>query len=152
MTSINPASGTTAGGQPITVNGTGFQPDAILQLGGVTASAVTVLSNFSLTATTPAHPPRLTDVVVTNPGNNVCTLPVAYTFVEPASSILLSVSRSGNDIALNWTSTGQASYTVFRHTAPTGFSDSSILIHTSVTSYTDAGGALGPSIQYYGVY
>ena len=134
------------------MNGTGFHPDATLQLGGVTASAVTVLSPSSLTATTPAHPPGLTDVVVTNPGGGVGTLPAAYSFQEPASPVLLSLSRSGNDVELNWTSTGQASYTVFRHTAPTGFSDSSILIHTSATSYTDVGGALGPSIQFYGVY
>ena len=152
VTSIDPASGTTAEGQPVTVTGTGFHPDATFQLGGMTASAVTVLSPSSLTATTPAHPPGLTDVVVTNPGGLVGTLPMGYLFQEPASPVFLSLSRSGNDIELNWTSTGQASYTVLRHTAPTGFSDLSILIHTSATSYTDAGGALGPSIQYYGVY
>ena len=113
---------------------------------------MTVLSGTQLVATTPAHPPDLVDVVVTNPGGDAAALQAAYLYEEPPGPIVLNVSRSGSDVVLSWSSTGQTSYTVFRHDSPTGFGDSSILVHTPLTGYADVEGALQPGIQYYGVY
>src|SRR5262249_21657908 len=87
VTSIAPGSGTTAGGQSVTLQGTGFQPDAQLQLGGVSAFAISVSSDTTLTAVTPAHPSGLASVMVVNPGNQAGTLASTYSFQEPSSPI-----------------------------------------------------------------
>lgn len=152
LNSIDTTSGTTAGGQSVTLSGSGFLPGTTVRFGGVTAGSVTVLSGSSLVAVTPAHPPGRVDVVVTNPGADVATLPAAYLYEEPPSPIVLTVARSGNDVELSWTSTGQPSYTVFVKDSPTGFDDASILIQTGLTNHTDVGGALGSGIKYYSVY
>lgn len=84
VTSITPTSGPTTGGQSVTVSGTGFQPDATLSFGGVSATGVSAVSSTTLTAITPAHPSGVTDVIVTNPGNQVGTLTAGYTFSSGA--------------------------------------------------------------------
>ncbi len=151
VASITPVSGSTAGGQSVTIGGDAFQPDATVKLGNVSAQNVNVVSSSTITALTPAHPQGLVDLVVTNPGNQPGSRTDAYTFNEPAVPIQLLLSKSGSDIGLTWTSTGQSTYTVFRSTTPTGWSNSSILATTSATSYTDVGGALLVNAQYYSV-
>src|SRR5206468_9234990 len=138
-------------GQSVTVSGSGFQPDATLELGGVTAKNIVVVSSASITATTPAHPAGLVDEVVRNPGNLAGTKSAAFTFNEPASPVHLTVGRMGGDIVLTWIATGQASYTVFRSTSPRAWPGGSVLATTPATTYTDTGGALGTGIRYYNV-
>jgi hypothetical protein len=151
VTGISPTSGNTQGGQSVTVSGSGFQPDATLELGGVTAKNIVVVSSASITATTPAHPPGVVDEVVRNPGNMAGTRSAAFTFLEPLSPVRLTVRRMGSDVSLTWTATGQASYTIFRNPSPTGWTDGSVLATTPATTYTDTGGALGPGLRYYNV-
>ena len=113
-----PSSGTTAGGQAVTIAGTGFQPDAMVTVGGVAATGVVVASATSLTAVTPHHPAGVVDVAVINPGSQIGTRSAAYTFVEPANGVRVTVTRSGNDLVLTWPATGQTSYTIYRNTHP----------------------------------
>ncbi len=150
VTSITPNSGSTVGGQAVTVSGTSFQPGATLGFGGVTATVVSV-SSTTLQATTPAHPAGVSGITVSNPGGPSATLPTAYTFQEPVAPIALTVTLSGNDVVLQWSSTGQTSYTVFESSAPTGWADATVLTKTSATTYTVVGGALGSGIQYFNV-
>ncbi len=150
VTSIAPGTGSSAGGQSVTVHGTGFRGSAALYLGGVRAS-VTAISSTDMTATTPPHPAGTVNVTVTNADGQSGTLAGAYAFQEPAVPIALTVSRSGTDVLLTWTSTGQASYTVFGTNTPGGWSDASILTQTAGTSYIVVGGASTPGLEYFNV-
>lgn len=150
VTSVSPASGTTPGGQTVTVGGSGFQADATVQIGGIAATSVVVASATNLTCVTPAHPPGSVGVSVSNPGNQVSTTNGIFTYVEPAGGGVqnLRLAKSGSDVVLTWATTGQASYTVFRNATPTGFTGASVLGTTSSTTYTHVGGILGASAFY----
>ena len=68
--SVSPESGDAAGGTPIFVTGTGFQPGATLTIGGVPASDVVVLNTLQITATVPALVPgTLNDVALADPNS-----------------------------------------------------------------------------------
>ena len=80
VTSISPTSGTTAGGTPVTITGTGFLAGATVSLGGTAATGVTVVSSTSITATTAAHAAGAVNVVVTNTDAKTGTLTNGYTY------------------------------------------------------------------------
>ena len=80
MSSISPNSGTTGGGTPVTITGTGFLAGATVSLGGTAATGVTVVSSTSITATTPAHAAGAVNVVVTNTDAQSGTLTNGYTY------------------------------------------------------------------------
>jgi hypothetical protein len=65
VTTISPSQGVPAGGTVVTITGTGFATGASVTFGGSAATAVTVTSSTSLTATTPDHAAGTVDVVVT---------------------------------------------------------------------------------------
>ena len=80
VTSINPTSGTTGGGTPVTITGTGFLAGATVAFGGTAATGVTVASSTSITATTPAHAAGAVNVVVTNTDAQSGTRTNGYTY------------------------------------------------------------------------
>ncbi len=80
VSSINPTSGTTGGGTPVTITGTGFLAGATVSLGGTAATGVTVVNSTSITATTPAHAAGAASVVVTNTDAQSGTLTNGYTY------------------------------------------------------------------------
>lgn len=55
LVSINPTSGSTAGGTAVTVTGAGFKPGIIITLGGVELTDVTVVDSGQVTGTTGAN-------------------------------------------------------------------------------------------------
>jgi hypothetical protein len=63
---VSPALGTTAGGTPITITGTGFLSGAVVRLDG-TATTATVTDSTTIHTTTLPHAVGLVDIVVTNP-------------------------------------------------------------------------------------
>ncbi|MBI2787226.1 MAG: IPT/TIG domain-containing protein [Elusimicrobia bacterium] len=65
--SIVPNTGLTAGGQTITLNGTGFQNGATVTIGGTPATGITFVNANQIRAVTPAKPDGAYNVVVTNP-------------------------------------------------------------------------------------
>src|SRR5882762_10664318 len=67
ISSIVPASGTSAGGTRVTIQGSNFQTGATATIGGLALSNLVVQSN-SIQGTTPAHVAGGAEVVVTNPG------------------------------------------------------------------------------------
>jgi hypothetical protein len=82
LSSISPASGSTAGGTNVTIMGTAFIANAKVTIGGVAATNVVVASATSITATTPAHAAGAASVVVTLPApdNRTATLATNYTY------------------------------------------------------------------------
>ncbi len=67
VTSVAPASGSVNGGTTITISGDDFRKGAVVRIGGTLCATIIVLSESTITATTPAHPLGAADVVVTNP-------------------------------------------------------------------------------------
>jgi hypothetical protein len=123
VTGVAPPSGTTRGGDVVTISGTDLAGTPSVLFGGIALTNVTVTSPTTLTATTPIHPPGVVDVEVTFPGDPRQLLPAAFTFVEPAPAVLLRITRvragvvPTPDLALAWTG-GAAPFTVFRATVP----------------------------------
>lgn len=66
VTGIDPVSGTTAGGTPVTITGTNFLDGATVTIDGVPCTDVVFVSSISLTAVTPIGSLGAKDVVVTN--------------------------------------------------------------------------------------
>lgn len=67
VTSITPNIGSTAGGTPVTITGTAFDPAATAAIGGNELTDLTVVDSTTITGVTPAGTVGAKDVVVTNP-------------------------------------------------------------------------------------
>jgi hypothetical protein len=80
VTNVNPAHGTTHGGTPVAITGTGFQSGATVTIGGTAATNVVVVSATSITAKTPAHASGSVNVTVTNPDTSSATRAGGFTF------------------------------------------------------------------------
>ncbi|HUA15107.1 MAG TPA: IPT/TIG domain-containing protein [Verrucomicrobiae bacterium] len=74
VSSISSASGATAGGASVTINGSNFVAGATVMFGSAAATNVTVASSSAITATTPPHPEGRVNVTVTNPDGQSATL------------------------------------------------------------------------------
>jgi hypothetical protein len=80
VTSVVPPAGSTFGGQPVTVNGTGFVTGAAVTFGGSAATNIVVVNSTKITAKTPAHAGGAVNVTVTNPDTGSGTLTNGYTY------------------------------------------------------------------------
>ncbi len=83
ITSINPTTGSVAGGTSITISGAYFRPKAQVSIGGIPALGVTVVDDTTVMATTPAGNPGYANVVVSMAGipwwQTTATAGFAYT-------------------------------------------------------------------------
>lgn len=93
LTSIDPATGATAGGTQVTVYGSRLAGKCALTLGGIAATDVTVVSATAIKAVTPAHPAGLVGAALQCDGGEVLTLANAFTFTAATPSVS-SVSPS----------------------------------------------------------
>jgi hypothetical protein len=84
LTSINPNTGPTIGGQTVTLHGSNFGPDSVVIFGSggtaVPATNVVVNSSTTITATTPAHAAGVVDVTVGDAGG-ISVLQNSYTYI-----------------------------------------------------------------------
>ncbi|MBI3650153.1 MAG: IPT/TIG domain-containing protein [Acidobacteria bacterium] len=96
VTTISPASGPISGGTLVTITGTGFLSGALVTIGGVAATNISVVSGTSITATSPAHFSGSVDVVVTNPGGGSGALLMGFTFTifeDDFSKLILDTTK-----------------------------------------------------------
>lgn len=96
VTAVSPPNGPAAGGTTVTLTGTGFQVDSpgpnSVTFGGVSASAISALSDTQLTCVTPPGTESTTvDVVLTN-ANGTGTLFGGFSYDAPALPVLASTS------------------------------------------------------------
>ena len=96
VSSVTPASGSHLGGTPITITGTNFVTPASVTLGGAVATAVTVASPTSITATTAGRLPGTVNVVVSSPGDLNGTLTSGFTYLAPT---VTGISPNGGSAA-----------------------------------------------------
>ncbi|MFN7151011.1 MAG: IPT/TIG domain-containing protein, partial [Microthrixaceae bacterium] len=80
LSSVGPTSGSTAGGQTVTLRGAGFVAGTTVRFGASACSSVVVVSATELTCVTPAGADTV-DVSVRNPDSSTASLPAAYTYV-----------------------------------------------------------------------
>jgi len=83
---IQPASGSSAGGTTVQISGANFVPGSTLTIGGVAAASVTVSTSGSMTATTGPHASGAVDIVVTNPDGLSAKLATGFTYTDQANA------------------------------------------------------------------
>jgi hypothetical protein len=108
VTGLSVATGPTTGGTAVTISGTGFTGATTVAFGGV-AATFTVNSSTSISATSPAHAPGLTDVTVTTPGGTSINSPsdlFTYTGVPSVSSLSTSLGSTGGGNSVTLTGSG----------------------------------------------
>ena len=94
---VAPGSGDVGGGESVTITGSNFATTGAVKVtfGLADGSGVAVLDSTTITCLTPAGPPGLVDVTVTNPGNDRGTLAGGFTY--SAAPVVTAVSPgSGN--------------------------------------------------------
>jgi hypothetical protein len=82
VTGVSPARGSTGGGTPLKIIGTGFQAGATITLGG-TRHFVSVHGTKHLSLTTLAHHAGIVDMIVTGPQGQVETFEAAFEYAAP---------------------------------------------------------------------
>ena len=100
LTGVAPSSGSTAGGTAITISGSGFEPGAIVTIGGLRVPGVIVVNSTTITATTPVGPVDVEttsarEVVVTNPNGTFARLAPGFTWILPPLAISLILPVTG---------------------------------------------------------
>jgi hypothetical protein len=84
ITSVGPASGSTAGGTTVTISGTRLADVTGVTFGGVAATATTVTSDNQVSAVAPAHAAGPVDVRTSNAaGTSAIVAGDAFTYVAP---------------------------------------------------------------------
>ncbi|MBU1318842.1 MAG: IPT/TIG domain-containing protein [candidate division Zixibacteria bacterium] len=88
VTSLDPATGVTIGGTFVSIYGSEFDPAGVgVTFGGVSATSITVVSPYHVTANTPAGT-SVVDVTVTNTASTLSgTLPSAFTYYGNSAPI-----------------------------------------------------------------
>ncbi len=86
ITSVMPATGSTAGGTVVIVSGADFLPGAAVLFGG-TAVTVSSQTPTSLTLVTPPRAAGPVTLTVSNPDGGVVAMPSAFTYVAPPATV-----------------------------------------------------------------
>jgi hypothetical protein len=96
ISSVTPNSGPNIGGTAVTITGINFAVGATVNFGGSPATNVNVVSNNSITATTPAHAAGAVNVVVTNPDTQTASLTNGFSYTAPpgAGEVVLYASEA----------------------------------------------------------
>lgn len=96
ITSVSPATSGTAGGQAITITGTGFLAGATVKIGGTSCTSVTVVSLTEITCITGAKTAGTYDLVVMNTDTQTGTL--SGGFVYQSAPSITNVSPTRGDV------------------------------------------------------
>lgn len=144
ITAVAPASGPLAGGDDLTITGTGFRPGAALTIGGNSAVNVNVLNETTIECESPPGSAGDANVVVTNLDGQASS-PATFTYVPAptVSSVSPAVGPEWGGTAVTITGTGfmTGAAVTFDDVAATNVNVSS---PTSLTCNTPAGAA-GPA-------
>jgi hypothetical protein len=124
VTGVSPNTGSTAGGQVVAVTGTGFTGATGVTFGGAAATAYTIYSDTSLSATAPAGSAGTVDVkVTTNNGTSSAVAADQFTYLStPAPSITslspnTGTSAGGTSVSITGTNFTGATSVLFGTTA-----------------------------------
>jgi large repetitive protein len=138
--SFSPATGSTLGGNRVSINGTGFLGATAVSFGSTPAASFTVLDNTLIFATAPANAPGPVSISVTTPGGTSTTV-LQYTFIAPAPTVTgispnAGPTAGGTTVTITGTGFTGASAVSFGSTPATNFTVNS---DTSITATAPAG-------------
>ena len=130
---VEPASGSSSGGTPITVSGANFAQGATVTVGGNPATQVDVLDATTIRAIAPAGALGAADIVVRSAGA-VAALPAAFTYLATTPEVdsmtpAASLTVGGTVVVIRGRNLGSATAVTFGGTPATSFAveDSSTL-------------------------
>ena len=107
VTAISPSSGPTAGGQSVTISGTGFTGATSVSIGGAAVASFHVSSATTITAATPAGTAGAASVLVTTPGGvNAANTLYAYVSAPTVTAISPSSGPTAGGQSVTITGTG----------------------------------------------
>lgn len=171
VTGISPVHGPEAGGTTVTLTGIHLSGTSQVLFGATPATGVTVINDFTVTATAPAHADGVVDVTATTPaGTSLTSAADQYTYDEPAPVVTAlspsqgplaggtSVTITGTDFlgatAVSFGSVAASSFTVNSDTQITAVAPASSAVGpVDVTVTTPAGtSATGPADRFSYVY
>lgn len=94
LTNVAPSFGPAAGGQTVTLTGTGFVAGATVDFGGSACTGVNVISATRIDCITSGHATGAVSVTVTNADTQTVTLPTGYIYI-PAPTVTSVLPVSG---------------------------------------------------------
>ncbi|WP_438452878.1 Ig-like domain repeat protein [Streptomyces asiaticus] len=89
VTDVSPATGSTAGGEPVVLTGTGLSHVTAVTFGGVPVTSFGSISDTLLVVVTPPNVPGPADITVTTAGGSV-TVADGFTYVAPTTTEVTS--------------------------------------------------------------
>ncbi len=141
VTAINPTGGPVAGGQSVTITGTGFTGATGVTIGGTAATGITVVNATTITATTPAGSAGTASVVVTTPGGSNTANTLYTYFAIPTVTAINPTGgpvTGGQSVTITGMSLTGATGVTIGGTAATGVT---VVNDTTITATTPAGSA-----------
>ena len=97
ITSVSPSSGQVAGGNTLSITGSGFLSDSIVRIEGDECIKITPPSSTSITCKSPAKNAGVYSVGVTNPDGQKAILSKVFTVLPPP--VISSISPTGGPLA-----------------------------------------------------
>ncbi|EMT39416.1 IPT/TIG domain/Fibronectin type III domain containing protein [Thermoanaerobacter thermohydrosulfuricus WC1] len=115
ITSITPNTGSTKGGETVTITGNDFRQGARVFFGDAEAYNVIVKSYNTIVVTTPGHAEGKVDVIVRNPDYANAVLPQGFTYVQtvpdnPVGFWAESIAGNDHTLYLHWSEAKGAKY------------------------------------------
>ncbi|GAA1145708.1 hypothetical protein GCM10009579_80780 [Streptomyces javensis] len=154
VSDVSPTTGSTAGGEPVVLTGTGLSHVTGVTFGGVPATSFGSISDTLLVAVVPPNVPGPADITVTTAGGSV-TVPNGFGYVAPSTTTVTSApdpSVVGQPVTFTAVVAGVPAGT------PTGtvtfdFGDGSPTVAVSLTGGTATVGHVyaAPSVAPYAV-
>jgi hypothetical protein len=142
VTAVSPNTGSTAGGQVVTVTGTGFTGATGVSFGSTAASSYQIVSDTTVTATAPAGSAGTVDIkVTTNNGTSSAVTADHFTYLSTAAPTVTGVSPTsgstagGTSVTVTGTNFTGATAVTFGGVAASSFTVNS---STSITATSPA--------------
>ena len=137
VTSIEPGSGPSAGGTPVTIKGTGFLAGATVTIGLSAATEVNVVSDTEITAKTPAGS-GAPEVVVSDT-NGISSAGPTYIYIAPPTVESITPSQGPSAGGTAVTIKGKGFLTGATVTIGAAASEVNVVSDTEITAKTAAG-------------
>jgi hypothetical protein len=155
VTGISPTAGPMAGGNVVTITGTGFTGATAVLFGGTAAAGFQVVSDTQILATSPPLPSGTVDVTVTTPGGTSATSAADKFRYSPSAPTVTAVSPSsgppagGTSVVLAGTSFKNVNKVYFGGVAAAAFTVNSPT-QITVTAPPQAAGAVDVTVATSG--
>ena len=141
ITSLNPASGTTSGGNSVVITGTNLLAATSVSFGGTAALSYTINSATQITAVAPARAAGAVTLTVTTPGGSAtATYTYSTTPTISALSVLSGTTSGGTTVTITGTNFIGATAVTFGGTNAASFAVVSATQINAVTPARVAGG------------